>query len=210
VQPSTSDYTQHIPGTMYPPQMQPLCTGLPQFYVGPMSGTGLFVPSAMDQCAATAGQCAQWTSPHWPNCPNTPEARPSSLPNDTGTQDVYDGEEDLPHKPGHAHCPHRLFHGFFDTYPDSRHGPARPIRSVRTPCSHPTSAADKPTHPANHRTASPLWRSPHPSITMPRARAHQPSDRGTPCIPAPRPTIAIRPARPSGFVGPAVRPPFCV
>ena len=196
MQPSTSDHTQHISGTMYPTQLQP-----GYMVVSPYMGFPPPMQWPQNQCMqqetvrALAGQC-----PHWQNSP----------PTDTGTQVAYDRREDLAHKPGHAHCPHRLFHGFFDTYPDSRHGPARPIRSARTPCSHPTSAADKPTHPANHRTASPLWRSPHPSITMPRARAHQPSDRGTPCIPAPRPTIAIRPARPSGFVGPAVRPPFCV
>ena len=116
----------------------------------------------------------------------------------------------LPHNAGHTHSPCRLFHGFLDTKPYSRHGPARPIRPARTPCNHPTSAAEKPTQPAIHRTASPLWMTTHPSITMPRVRAHQPSDRGTPSIPAPGPTITIRPARPSGIVGPAVWHPFCI
>ena len=116
----------------------------------------------------------------------------------------------LPHTAGHTHFPCRLFHGFLDTKPYSRHGPARPIRPARTPCNHPTSAAEKPTQPAIHRTASPLWMTTHPSITMPRVRAHQPSDRGTPSIPAPGPTITIRPARPSGSVGPAVWHPFCI
>ena len=39
----------------------------------------------------------------------------------------------LPHTAGHTHFPCRLFHGFLDTKPYSRHGPARPIRPARTP-----------------------------------------------------------------------------
>ena len=113
---------------------------------------------------------------------------------------------DLPHKAGHPHPPHPLFHGFFDTMPDSRHGPARPRRPARTPFGRPTSAAVKPTPPPHHRTA-PLCMSPHPSITIPGLGGHQPSHRGTPCIPAPGPPIATRPARPSGIIWPAVRHP---
>ena len=111
---------------------------------------------------------------------------------------------DLPHKAGHPHPPHPLFHGFFDIMPDSRHGPPRPRRPALTPFSRPTYAAVKPAHPPHHRTASPLWMSPHPSITMPRERGHQPSHCGTPCLPVPGPPIGTRPARPSGMIGPAV------
>ena len=106
----------------------------------------------------------------------------------------------LPHNAGHTHSPCRLFHGFLDTKPYSRHGPARPMRPARTPCNHPTSAAEKPTQPAIHRTASPLWMTTHPSITTPRVRAHQPSDRGTPSIPLPdRQLPYVRPARPASL-----------
>ena len=113
---------------------------------------------------------------------------------------------DLPHKAGHPHPPHPLFHSFFDTMPDSRHGPARPRRPARTPFGRPTFAAVKPTPPPHHRTA-PLCMSPHSSITIPGLGGHQPSHRGTPCIPAPGPPIATRQARPSGIIWSAVRHP---
>ena len=100
---------------------------------------------------------------------------------------------DLPNKAGHPHTPHPLFHGFFDTMPDSRHGPPRPRRPARTPFSRPTYAAVKPAHPPHHRTASPLWRSPEYGAISPATAAPR-------AFPLPdRQWPHVRPARPASL-----------
>ena len=100
---------------------------------------------------------------------------------------------DLPNKAGHPHTPHPLFHGFFDTMPDSRHGPPRPRRPARTPFSRPTYAAVKRAHPPHHRTASPLWMSPEYGAISPATAAPR-------AFPLPdRQWPHVRPARPASL-----------
>ena len=141
-QPDPWGYTQHLSATMYPKEMPPPWQPPMQNPVGWSDAMLAFQQAlttqhygSMSESAAVPGQCAQSTSTHDPD--DLQYIRTPTL-SEQGANDM----EDLPHKSGHAHYPHRLLHGFFDTYPDSRHGPARPKRPARTPCSQPTSAAE--------------------------------------------------------------------
>ena len=141
-QPDPWGYTQHLSATMYPKEMPPPWQPPMQNPVVVSDAMLAFQQAlttqhyeSMSGSAAVAGQCAQSTSTH---DPGELQYIATPTPSEAGADEI----EDLPHKSGHAHYPHRLLHGFFDTYPDSRHGPARPKRPARTPCSQPTSAAE--------------------------------------------------------------------